>query len=137
MCMNTKIEELCIEISRNNEMGEDLMDYIQQMKSFDGYFLIYRNDTEKTFKKIVSDAIDVSIDCEVKKLIDYKYNDYILINTESEDFITASDNLMDIYTYIFDNYHFTKDEEKSVLCWIINNVWQIKLFIESAFEVIN
>lgn len=133
--MNTKIEELCIEISRNNEMGEDLMDYIQQLKSFDGYFLFYINDTEETFKKIVNDAIDVSIDCEVKKLIDYKYNDYILINTESEDYITASDNLMDIFTYIFDNYHFTKDEEKSILCWIIDNMWQIRLFIESAFEV--
>lgn len=134
--MNTKIEELCIEISRNNEMGEDLMNYIQQMKSFDGYFLFYVNNTEETFKKIVNDAIDVSIDCEVKKLIDYKYNDYILINTESEDYITASDNLMDIFTYIFDNYHFTKDEEKSILCWIIDNMWQIRLFIESAFEVI-
>lgn len=133
--MSTKIEELCIEISRNNEIGEDLMDYIQQMKSFDGYFLFYVNDTEQSFKEIVNDAIDVSIDCEVKKLIDYKYNDYILINTETEDYIMASDNLIDIFTYIFDNYHFTKEEEKSIVCWIIDNIWQIKLFIESAFEV--
>lgn len=134
--MSTKIEELCIEISRNNEMGEDLMDYIQQMKSFDGYFMFYVNDTEETFKQIVSDAIDISIDMEVKKLLDYKYRDYILINTETEDYIMASDNLMDIFTYIFDNYHFTKDEEKSILCWIIDNMWQIRLFIESAFEMI-